>query len=88
MQLRYIIGNELSKMRQYNGQNDGMSSSLSKLWVSSGLFRRSRRLKGLCHICFSTNETLTLCEGTPKCSKCYEYEECHKEAVKLHEKNK
>ena len=39
-------------------------------------------MKGLCHICFTSNVELTLCKGTMKCLVCYEAEKC-KEDIKL-----
>jgi len=32
-------------------------------------------MKGLCHVCFSSNETLTLKDDMPNCEKCFEKEE-------------
>ncbi len=34
-------------------------------------------MKGLCHVCFASNQTLTICRGITKCGKCYEYDQCH-----------
>ena len=42
---------------------------------------RGINMKGLCHICFSSNEILTLCEGITKCEKCYDYDQCHERKV-------
>jgi hypothetical protein len=35
-------------------------------------------MKSLCQVCYESNVTITLDEGTPKCAKCYEFGLFHK----------